>query len=102
MDHTISLATADRRRSLAFYRDGLGLEAFGPLAEDGAPEPLQLRLGPSVSIMPIPPAGSAALSAGGTSIYEPSQQEWGAFAAQVADPRRPPGTILVSPSDWSD
>ena len=44
MDHTISLATADRRRSLAFYRDGLGLEAFGPLADDGVPEPLQLRL----------------------------------------------------------
>src|SRR5687767_6188896 len=39
MDHTISLATADRRRSLAFYRDGLGLEAFGPLADDGVPEP---------------------------------------------------------------
>ena len=44
MNHTISLATADRLRSFAFYRDGLGLEAFGPLAEDGVPEPLQLRL----------------------------------------------------------
>jgi catechol 2,3-dioxygenase-like lactoylglutathione lyase family enzyme len=44
MDHTISLATADRSRSLAFYRDGLGLEAFGPLADDGVPEPLQFRL----------------------------------------------------------
>jgi hypothetical protein len=32
MDHTISMATADRRRSLAFYRDGPGLEAFGPAA----------------------------------------------------------------------
>jgi hypothetical protein len=39
-DYTISLATADRRRALAFYRDGLGLEAFGPLADDGVPEPL--------------------------------------------------------------
>jgi catechol 2,3-dioxygenase-like lactoylglutathione lyase family enzyme len=27
MYHTISLATADRRRSLVFYRRGLGLEA---------------------------------------------------------------------------
>jgi len=32
MEYTISLATEDRRRSLAFDRDGLGLEAFGPLA----------------------------------------------------------------------
>ena len=30
MDHTISLATADRRRSLVFYRDGLGLEVEQP------------------------------------------------------------------------
>jgi catechol 2,3-dioxygenase-like lactoylglutathione lyase family enzyme len=51
MNHTISLATTDRRRSLAFYRDGLGMEAFGPLADDGVPEPLQLRLGSNVSLM---------------------------------------------------
>src|SRR5215207_5920371 len=57
MDHTISLATADRRRSLAFYRDGLRLEAFGPLADDGVPEPLQLRLAPGVSMMLIPTGG---------------------------------------------
>ena len=57
MDHTISLATTDRSRSLAFYRDGLGLEAFGPLADDGVPEPLQLRLGPNVSLMFIPTGG---------------------------------------------
>ena len=57
MDHTISLSTADRRRSLAFYRDGLGLEAFGPLADDAVPEPLQLRLAPSVSLMLIPTGG---------------------------------------------
>jgi len=108
MDHTISLATADRSRSLAFYREGLGLEAFGPLADDGVPEPLQLRLGPDVSLMLIPtggfgwvagedrvaPAGvnecvlsvyvpdegavraryEAALAAGGSVVYEPSQQ----------------------------
>jgi len=57
MDHTISLAIADRRRSLVFYRDGLGLEAFGPLADDGVPEPLQLRLASSVSLMLIPTGG---------------------------------------------
>jgi catechol 2,3-dioxygenase-like lactoylglutathione lyase family enzyme len=57
MNHTISLATADRRRSLTFYRDGLGLDAFGPIADDGIPEPLQLRLGSSVSLMLIPTGG---------------------------------------------
>src|SRR3954454_10744038 len=57
MDYTIALATADRRRSLAFYCDGLGLEAFGPFADDGVPEPLQLRLAPSVSLMLIPTGG---------------------------------------------
>ena len=57
MNHTVSLATTDRRRSLAFYRDGLGMEAFGPSADDGVPEPLQLRLGPSVSLMLIPTGG---------------------------------------------
>src|SRR6188768_734286 len=117
MDHTISLATSDRSRSFAFYRDGLGLEAFGPLADDGVPEPLQLRLAPNVSLMLIPTGGfgwvagedrvapqganeclltvnavdegavqarfDAALAAGGTCVYEPSQQKWGTFAAQV-------------------
>ena len=127
MDHTISLATADRSRSLAFYRDGLGLEAFGPLADDGVPEPLQLRLGSSVSLMLIPTGGFGwvagqdrvappdtsecvlsvyvrdedALAAGGTTISAPSQREWGAFAAQVADPDGHLWMILVSPSDWT-
>jgi len=135
MHHTISLATADRRRSLSFYRDGLGLTAFGPLADDGVPEPLQLRLGSNVSIMLIPtggfgwvagedrvgPPGSnecvlsisvpdrdavrarydAALAAGGTSVYEPGQQHWDAFAAQVEDPDGHLWMILVQPADWA-
>ena len=136
MEHTISLATADRRRSLAFYRDGLGLEAFGPLADDDIPEPLQLRLGSSVSLMLIPTGGfgwvagedrvapsgvnecvlcvyaadeddvreryTAALAAGGTSVYEPAQQDWNAFAAQVGDPDGHLWMILVQPPDWAD
>ena len=136
MDHTISLATADRRRSLVFYRDGLGLEPFGPLADDGVPEPLQLRLASSVSLMLIPTGGfgwvagedrvappganecvlavyapdedavqalyEAALAAGGSSVYEPSQQQWNAFAAQVADPDGHLWMILVQPPDWAE
>ena len=134
MNYTIGLATADRTRALAFYRDGLGLEAFGLLADDGVPEPLQLRLGTSVSLMLIPTGGfgwvagedrvaapganecvlsvyapdqdavraryEAAFAAGGTTVYEPSKREWGAFAAQVADPDGHLWMILVTPSDW--
>lgn len=134
MNHTISLATADRCRSLTFYNDGLGLEPFGPLADDGVPEPLQLRLAPDVSLMLIPTGGfgwiagedrvappgtnecvlsiyaadelgvraryEAALVAGGRSVFEPSQQEWGAFAAQVAAPDGHLWMILLPPSDW--
>ena len=136
MDYTISLAIADRRRSLAFYRDGLGLEAFGPLADDGVPEPLQFRLGPAVSIMLIPTGGfawvagedrvappganecvlchyapdeaavsarhNAAVAAGGTSVYEPAHQHWGAFAAQVHDPDGHLWMLLLQPSDWAN
>lgn len=135
MDYTISLATDDRRRALTFYRDGLGLEAFGPLAGDGVPEPLQLRLAPNVSLMLIPTGGfgwvagadrvappgaaeclltvaahdadavrarfDAALAAGGTCVYEPAQQPWNAFAAQVADPDGHLWMILVRPDDWA-
>jgi len=134
MNYTISLATADRNRALMFYRDGLGLEAFGPLADDGVPEPLQLRLTSSVSLMLIPTGGfgwvagedrvappgasecvlslyasdedavrtryAAALAAGGITVYEPSQREWGAFAAQVADPDGHLWMILVIPPGW--
>ena len=136
MDYTICMATTDRRRALAFYRDGLGLEAFGPLADDGIPEPLQLRLASNVSLMLIPtggfgwvagedrvtPPGSnecvislygldeqavrsryeAAVAAGATTVYEPSQQEWNGFAAQVADPDGHLWMILVRPPDWAD
>ncbi len=94
----------------ALADEGLGLEAFGPVADDGVPEPLQFRLASSVSLMLIPTGGfrwvagedrvappganecvlsiyvadedavlaryEAALAAGGTTVYEPSQREW--------------------------
>ena len=43
----------------------------------------------------------AALAAGGTTVYEPSQREWGAFAAHVADPDGHLWMILVPPPDWT-
>jgi uncharacterized glyoxalase superfamily protein PhnB len=42
----------------------------------------------------------AALAAGGTVVYEPGQQHWGAFAAQIADPDGHLWMILVTP-DWT-
>jgi predicted lactoylglutathione lyase len=53
----ISLATADRPTSFAFYRDGLGFEAFGEPADDGVPEPLQFTLHDGVRLMLIPTGG---------------------------------------------
>ncbi len=53
----VSLPVADRPRSLAFYRDGLGLEAIGAPADDGGPEPLLLRLNPQTFLMLIPTVG---------------------------------------------
>lgn len=53
----IALPIEDRRRSLAFYTDGLGLEAVGEPADDGVPEPLQLRLGADVHLMLVPRGG---------------------------------------------
>jgi uncharacterized glyoxalase superfamily protein PhnB len=42
-----------------------------------------------------------ALAAGGTTVSEPSQREWGAFAAQVADPAGHLWMILIIPPDWT-
>jgi predicted lactoylglutathione lyase len=53
----VSLPIGDRQRSFAFYRDGLGLEAIGELAEDGVPEPLQFALNDSVRLMLVPTGG---------------------------------------------
>jgi uncharacterized protein len=53
----IALPIADRPTSYAFYRDALGLAAFGEPADDGVPEPLQFRLGADVSLMLIPTGG---------------------------------------------
>jgi uncharacterized protein len=53
----IALPIADRRVSHAFYRDGLGMVAFGDPADDGVPEPLQFRLGTDLTLMLIPTGG---------------------------------------------
>jgi hypothetical protein len=53
----VSLPTADRRTSYAFYGEGLGLDAIGEVADDGVPEPLQFDLNDGVRLMLIPTDG---------------------------------------------
>src|SRR4030095_8289515 len=53
----ISLPVADRVRAHAFYRDALGLEAIGELADDGVPEPLMFVVNPTALLMLIPSGG---------------------------------------------
>lgn len=54
---TLSLPIADRRTSFLFYREGLGLEAFGEPADDGVPEPLRFALNDGLTLMLIPTGG---------------------------------------------
>ena len=53
----VSLPTADRRTSFAFYGEGLGFDAIGEVADDGVPEPLQFALNDGVRLMLIPTGG---------------------------------------------
>ena len=53
----VTLPTADRQRSYDFYRDGLGFEAVGELADDGLPEPLQFVLNDGLRLMLVPTGG---------------------------------------------
>ncbi|MCO1595503.1 VOC family protein [Micromonospora sp. RHAY321] len=53
----VSLPIADRATSHRFYRDALGLEAVGELADDGIPEPLQFVVNDGLRLMLIPTGG---------------------------------------------
>ncbi len=53
----VSLPVDSRRRSFDFYRQALELEAIGPLADDGLPEPLQFVLNEGLRLMLIPEKG---------------------------------------------
>lgn len=70
----IALPITDRRRSFAFYRDGLGFTTFGEPADDGVPEPLQLRLNGGTTVMLIPTGGFGWVS-GGRAICPPGHSE---------------------------
>lgn len=70
----LSMATADRRTTFAFYGAGLGFEAIGELAEDGVPEPLQFALNEGLRLMFIPTGGFGWVL-GGRPAAEPGQSE---------------------------
>jgi uncharacterized protein len=114
MNVTISLPIEDRRASHDFYA-ALGFEAFGEVASDGLPEPLQFALGAGLSLMLIPRGGfgwvigdndvaargtsecllwverdvdafvATARAAGATIVAEPEHKPWG-YNATFADP----------------
>lgn len=70
----IALPIADRQRSHTFYRETLGLEPFGDLAEDGVPEPLRFRLDERTALMLIP-SGGFGWVIGGQEIAPPTVSE---------------------------
>ena len=114
MKLSLSLPIADRRTSHDFYA-ALGFEAFGEIASDGLPEPLQFAIGDGASLMLIPTGGfgwvigdnavaergtsecilsvdgdvdalfERARAAGATVVAEPEQKPWG-YTATFADP----------------
>ena len=69
---TLALPIAERAAALAFYRDVLGLEAFGVPGSDGIPEPLQFAVNEGLTLMLVPPGGFARYVIGeGRSVAEP-------------------------------
>lgn len=54
---TLTLPISDRHRSHRFYREGLGLDPIGELAQDGLPEPLQFQLSGGVCLCLVPAEG---------------------------------------------
>ena len=108
MDHTISLATGDRSRSLAFYRDGLGCRVTYRFPEGGDAVYVGLELGTShlgigLDTEPLAPADGRRVTlwvyaddcdaaveglraAGVTVLEEPRDEPWGERVARVLDP----------------
>jgi predicted lactoylglutathione lyase len=71
---TVALPIADRHRSFAFYREALGLEAVGPIADDGIPEPLQFAVNDGLRLMLVP-SGGFGWTVGERPVAEPGTSE---------------------------
>ncbi|GAA2738273.1 VOC family protein [Actinocorallia aurantiaca] len=70
----VCLPIADRRTSFAFYRDGLGFEPVGEVADDGVPEPLQFALNDGVRLMLIPTGGFGWVTGGRDAVPQGSSE----------------------------
>ena len=70
----VSLPTADRVRAHAFYREALGLEAVGELADDGVPKLLVFVVNEAACLMLIPTGGFGWV-AGDNAVAEPGTSE---------------------------
>jgi uncharacterized glyoxalase superfamily protein PhnB len=68
---TLALPIAERAAALAFYRDALGLEAFGELGSDGIPEPLQFAVNEGLALMLVPTGGFGWVIGEERSVAEP-------------------------------
>lgn len=103
----VALPIEDRVRSHAFYTEGLGLEAVGEPADDGVPEPLQLRLGGDVHLMLIPRGGFGWVTAPHETApagVSECQLSWSVptpaeVDAAVARARAAGARVLVEPGD---
>lgn len=105
----IALPIADRPRSHEFYREVLGLEAFGEPADDGVPEPLQFTLASGVDLMLVP-TGGFQWAIGGQPVTPDDQHET-VITVAAASPtdvdelvdraRRAGARVVVEPGDQS-
>lgn len=105
----VALPIADRPTSHEFYREVLGLEAFGEPAEDGVPEPLQFTLASGVDLMLVP-TGGFSWAIGGQPVSTGEHHETvitmaAESAADVDDligrARRAGARVVVEPGDQS-
>ncbi|MGL4744459.1 MAG: VOC family protein [Dermatophilaceae bacterium] len=106
MTMSISLPITDRATSAAFYRAVLGTEPFGPVADDGEPEPLAFRVGADTVLMLIPTDGFRWVIGEAHDVCRPGQVEalLGVTAATTEEVRglveratRQGGAVAVQP-----
>jgi catechol 2,3-dioxygenase-like lactoylglutathione lyase family enzyme len=91
----ITLAVSDLDRSLAFYRDGLGLHSPGVIGTEfpgdettpaGAAAMFQLEGGLILALYPRTELLAQAEAAGATLTGEPHDRPWGIYSGYFRDP----------------
>lgn len=101
----IALPTADRSRSFAFYTAGLGFTAFGPIADDGVPEPLQFDVD-GTHLMFVPTGGFGWITGGRptasgdvTECLLSLSKDTDDEVDQVLDAAKAAGGVVVMPAE---